>query len=135
MTGDEERNHAPEQWEEAPLSSRIQRTGPPVKIRLLGDGGAIYQAPLNAGPNRLWRSLFLEQTEYKLDFVPSLVRFTYQPPAVNFEAQEWQFKDRLRLIDAWLEATNRRCARPPSRGPGGPLDTESREPGRPADPE
>ncbi|NIP19265.1 MAG: hypothetical protein GWM87_14740, partial [Xanthomonadales bacterium] len=64
----------------------------------LGDGGAIYQVPLNAPPDRLWRSLFLEQKEYELDFVPALVRFTYHPPAANFGSDERELRKRLRLL-------------------------------------
>lgn len=95
-------------------SAEIRRTGEPQRIRALGEGGAIYQVPLNAGPDRVWRSLFLDQKEYDLDFVPILVRFTYHPPAANFQAEESQLKRRLRLLDAWIESTNCRVA-PPRR--------------------
>lgn len=110
------------------MGSQIRRTGEPQRMRGLGDGGAIYQVALNAGPDRLWRSLFLDQTEYELDFVPLLVRFTYHPPAANFQAEEWQLKDRLRLLDAWMEATNRRSATPPPRGPGASLRPDPKAP-------
>jgi hypothetical protein len=45
--------------------------------------------------------------------VPSLVRFTYHPPAANFAAEDWQLQARLKLLDTWIESTNRRCAEPP----------------------
>ncbi|HXE75065.1 MAG TPA: hypothetical protein VNN18_05460 [Candidatus Xenobia bacterium] len=95
-----------------PVSLHIERTGPPRKIRSLTDGGAVYQVALSAQPGRLWRSLFLEQDEYEPDFVPSLVRFTYHPPGANFAAEEWQLQARLKLLDLWIDATNRRCAGP-----------------------
>lgn len=90
---------------------RIERTGEPRRLRRLSEGGAIYRVPLNQGPSRVWRRLFLEQKEYTLDFIPALVRFTYYPPAANFQAEERELEQRLRLLDTWIENTNRRCGR------------------------
>ena len=105
------------------VSLHIERTGPPQRIRPVSDGGAVYQVSLSAQPGRLWRSLFLEQSEYELDFVPSLVRFTYHPPAANFAAEDWQLQARLKLLDTWIESTNRRCAGPSRPGhSAGPAD-------------
>ncbi len=105
-----------------PVSLHLERTGAPQRIRPVADGGAVYQVALSAQPGRLWRSLFLEQKEYELDFVPSLVRFTYHPPAANFAAEDWQLQARLKLLDTWIEATNRRCAAPSPPAGRGPAD-------------
>jgi hypothetical protein len=91
--------------------TNLQRTGEPKALRALADGGAVYRVPLNAVPDPLWRSLFLEQTDYLLDFVPALVHFTYHPPALSFPAEEWQLARRVRLLDQWIERTNQRCSR------------------------
>ncbi len=109
-----------------PVSLHLERTGPPQRIRPVADGGAVYQVSLSAQPGRLWRSLFLEQKEYELDFVPSLVRFTYHPPAANFAAEDWQLQARLKLLDTWIESTNRRCATP-ARPEGGAGSADERK--------
>ncbi len=113
MTIPERSPKGPEEFRDYPVSVHLERTGPPQRIRRVADGGAIYQVSLSAQPGRGWRSLFLEQKEYELDFVPSLIRFTYHPPAANFSAEEWQLPARLKLLDTWIESTNRRCAEPP----------------------
>ncbi len=112
MTSPERSPKGLEEFRDYPVSAHLERTGPPQRIRRVADGGAIYQVSLSAQPGRGWRSLFLEQKEYELDFVPSLIRFTYHPPAANFSAEEWQLPARLKLLDTWIEATNRRCAGP-----------------------
>jgi hypothetical protein len=104
-------------------SPRIHRRGEPERMRALTEGGAIYQVPLSAPPDRLWRSLFLEQEKYSLDFVPILVRFTYDPPTANFQSEEWQLKERVRLLDLWIESANRRAAAVAGAGgAGAPLE-------------
>ena len=128
MTSPERSPKGQEEFRDYPVSLHIERTGPPQRIRPVADGGAIYQVSLSAQPGRLWRSLFLEQKEYELDFVPSLIRFTYHPPAANFSAEEWQLQARLKLLDTWIDSTNRRCASPtrPERSAGSAADRSSK---------
>ncbi len=115
-----------EGFRDYPVSLHIERTGPPQRIRPVADGGAVYQVSLSAQPDRLWRSLFLEQKEYELDFVPSLIRFTYHPPAANFSAEDWQLPARQKMLDTWIESTNRRCASPTR--PGRPAESADDRP-------